>query len=133
MSSIYQHIKSASKRKKKPLAVLIDPDKTDINSIASACKKINQSIATHVFVGGSEVEEFDAKKIVVELKKHTKLPVVLFPVDYKIISGVKKWLNIPLIVGGGIRSKETIELAYISRADMVVIGTAFEENENFFE
>jgi len=38
-----------------------------------------------------------------------------------------------LIVGGGIRSKQQIESAYDSGADIVVIGTAFEENENFFE
>ncbi|WP_299116237.1 geranylgeranylglyceryl/heptaprenylglyceryl phosphate synthase [uncultured Winogradskyella sp.] len=237
MSSIYHNIKSASKRRKKLLAILIDPDKIEINSIASACEKINQSIATHIFVGGSEVEEFETEKVVAELKKHTKLPIILFPgdvtqitnkadgilflslisgrnpeyligkhveaasklyrtqleviptgyvliengkqtavervsntqplsrenidaivntaragellgmkliyleagsgathpVDYKIISEVKKRLKIPLIVGGGIRSKEDLELAYNSGADMVVIGTAFEENENFFE
>ena len=54
-------------------------------------------------------------------------------VDSKIISEVKAILNIPLIVGGGIRSKQQIEIAYNSGADIVVIGTAFEENENFFE
>jgi len=54
-------------------------------------------------------------------------------VDSVIISEVKEILNIPLIVGGGIRSKQQIESAYDSGADIVVIGTAFEENENFFE
>jgi putative glycerol-1-phosphate prenyltransferase len=54
-------------------------------------------------------------------------------VDSKIISEVKAILNIPLIVGGGIRSKQQIEITYNSGADIVVIGTAFEENENFFE
>jgi putative glycerol-1-phosphate prenyltransferase len=42
-------------------------------------------------------------------------------------------LNIPLIVGGGIRSIEQLENAYDSGADMIVIGTAFEENELFFK
>ena len=56
-----------------------------------------------------------------------------YPVNSKTISEVKKRLDIPLIVGGGIRTKDAIELAYKSGADMVVIGTAFEQNDDFFE
>jgi len=49
-----------------------------------------------------------------------------------IISAVKEELQIPLIVGGGIRSKKQMDEAYNSGADLVVIGTAFEEDESFF-
>jgi putative glycerol-1-phosphate prenyltransferase len=35
-------------------------------------------------------------------------------------------------VGGGIRTKAGIELAYQSGATMVVIGTAFENDAEFF-
>ena len=55
------------------------------------------------------------------------------PLTKTIISRVKKKLDIPLIVGGGIRSKVQLENAYNAGADLVVIGTAFEENESFFE
>ena len=54
------------------------------------------------------------------------------PLTEEIIRGVKKELNIPLIVGGGIRSKIQMEDAYNAGADLVVIGTAFEEDELFF-
>lgn len=47
-------------------------------------------------------------------------------VSPKLISEVKKNINIPLIVGGGIKSKEQLNNAYNSGADLVVIGTAFE-------
>jgi putative glycerol-1-phosphate prenyltransferase len=53
------------------------------------------------------------------------------PLD--IISAVAERITVPLIVGGGIRSKEGIEEAYAAGADMVVIGTAFENNLNFFD
>ena len=56
----------------------------------------------------------------------------IHPIPEGIISSVKEQLNIPLIVGGGIKSKEQLEKAYKSGADMVVIGTAFEEDESFF-
>ena len=50
-------------------------------------------------------------------------------VNAEIISKVKKNISIPLIVGGGIRSKEQLKNAYKNGADLVVIGTAFENNE----
>lgn len=53
-------------------------------------------------------------------------------ISQKIIKSVKKVLKIPLIVGGGIRSKKQLETTYNAGADIVVIGTAFEKNENFF-
>lgn len=56
-----------------------------------------------------------------------------FSVPLEMIEHVAKSIQIPLIVGGGIRSKQAIEQAFNAGADMVVIGTAFENNPNFFE
>ena len=50
-----------------------------------------------------------------------------FPVSSEIIQEVKRVLNIPVIVGGGIRSIQQLQLAYEAGADLVVIGTAFED------
>lgn len=49
------------------------------------------------------------------------------------ISQVNMSINIPLIVGGGINSKVKIEAAFNAGADMIVIGTAVEENGNFIK
>jgi putative glycerol-1-phosphate prenyltransferase len=46
---------------------------------------------------------------------------------------VSQNIEIPLIVGGGIKNQSGIQLAYDSGADLVVIGTAFENNPNFFD
>lgn len=53
-------------------------------------------------------------------------------VPTEMINLVSKYINIPLIVGGGIRSKIEIDKAFNAGADMVVIGTAFENDTNFF-
>ena len=53
------------------------------------------------------------------------------PVECKVIHEVSKSINIPLIVGGGIRSKSQLDDAYNNGADIVVIGTAFEDDNNF--
>lgn len=50
------------------------------------------------------------------------------PVSEAIISEVKKAIKIPIIVGGGIRSAAQLQRAYEAGADLVVIGTAFENN-----
>ncbi|EDP71099.1 hypothetical protein FBALC1_01407 [Flavobacteriales bacterium ALC-1] len=237
MKSIYQNIITSISKSEKLLAVLIDPDKMKLKTVSSFISKVNQSFATHIFVGGSEVDRGVTETLVLEIKKHAKLPIILFPgdviqitdkangvlflslisgrnpeyligkhveavsnlknsnleiiptgylliengkqtsvervsqtkpikrnniktivdtakagellgmqliyleagsgathvIDPKIISKVKEDLNIPLIVGGGIRSKLQLELAYKAGADLVVIGTAFEEDEDFFD
>lgn len=237
MKSIYNDILNYTERNQKMLAVLIDPDKMKLEDIASFVQKINLSIATHVFVGGSVVADDQSEKIVLELKKYTELPIVLFPGDVsqisrnahailflslisgnnpdylinkhvvavkeldntdleiiptgyiliengkktmvekvtktrplsrenfqlvsdtakageylgmkliyleagsgatnpvppEMITSVKETLSIPLIVGGGIRSKEQLDNAYNSGADLVVIGTALEQDESFFD
>jgi putative glycerol-1-phosphate prenyltransferase len=55
------------------------------------------------------------------------------PVPLEIVSLVSKNMGIPLIVGGGIRSQLGIQNAFDAGADMVVIGTAFENDLNFFD
>jgi phosphoglycerol geranylgeranyltransferase len=53
-------------------------------------------------------------------------------VPLSIINKVSQTLKIPIIVGGGIRSLKGIQEAYKNGADLVVIGTAFENDSNFF-
>lgn len=54
-------------------------------------------------------------------------------VSSEIIKTVSGRISVPLIVGGGIRSKKQIDDAYSAGADLVVIGTAFENDLNFFD
>lgn len=237
MKMIYQNIISSRKKGKRLLAVLIDPDRMKVNAAPSFIEQVNLSIATHILVGGSEVNEGATDILVEEIKQHTHLPIVLFPGDIdqisnkadgllflSLISGrnpdylitkhikaisklrltqleilstgyiliengkqtsvervskteplkrsdiktivdtakagellgmkmiyleagsgathpiepeiilkVKQELSIPLIVGGGIKSKGDLESAYNAGADVVVIGTAFEDDESFFD
>lgn len=52
------------------------------------------------------------------------------PVSTEIIQRVSKAVDIPIIVGGGIRSVEQVEKAFDSGAQIVVIGTAVENNSD---
>ena len=77
----------------------------------------------------AKASEYLGNKLVyLEAGSGAKLAVPL-----EMISQVSKKLTIPLIVGGGIRSKEAIDDAFNAGADMVVIGSAFENDNAFFE
>lgn len=52
-------------------------------------------------------------------------------VSMEMIEQVAKSINIPLIIGGGIKSKAGVELAWNAGATMVVVGTAVEENPDW--
>lgn len=237
MKDIYKKILEAKSGKQQLLAILLDPDKLDLNSIGSVISKINKSTATHILVGGSSYEGDHLNEFIIAIKSKTSLPILLFPghssqisaeadgvlflqllsgrnpdylienqieavpilektnleiistgyiliesggetavervsktkpldrnnhdyvsqtakagemignkliyleagsgaktaVPLEMISSVSKRISIPLIVGGGIRSKIAIDDAFKAGAAMVVIGTAFENDNNFFE
>ena len=236
MTNIYNKILQAKKSSQKLLAILLDPDKVDLENINILIQKINQSPATHIFVGGSSFSGNYLDDLITKIKLNTTLPIILFPgnpsqiskeadailfltlisgrnpdyliehqvnavpilkktnleiistgyilvesgtetavqrisktkpidrknLDYaiqtaqagemlgnkliyleagsgatlpvplKMITLVSLNTNIPVIVGGGIRCKSEIGKAHKAGADIVVIGTAFENDLNFF-
>jgi putative glycerol-1-phosphate prenyltransferase len=79
--NIYQNIISAKKEGKKLLAVLIDPEKMDLKHIPCFFEKIHNSIATHIFIGGSTDKDNQTESVVMAVKKETNLPIILFPGD----------------------------------------------------
>ena len=235
--NIHEQILEAKKVGQKLLAILLDPDKIEWEKIDELIEKINESPATHIFVGGSLVLANTLDELVSQLKEACPLPILLFPGNPSQISGeadgilflsllsgrnpeflighhvkaapilkktnleiiptgyiliesgnetavarvsqtqpmpidnpqqilntaiagemlgnkliyleagsgarnavspeivnlVSKNIRIPLIVCGGITSRIGIENAYNAGADLVVIGTAFEENNLFFQ
>ncbi len=236
MTNIYKNILKSKSNNEKLLAILLDPDKIDLNNAEILIEKINQSLATHVFIGGSLVENNIIDELIIKIKQKCTLPIVLFPgnpsqisdkadailflslisgrnpdyliqhqviaapilkktqleiistgyiliesgtqtavervskttpldrnnpefvlttaqagemlgnkliyleagsgakqaVPKEIIKLVSQNIEIPLIVGGGIIDLQGIQNAYDSGADLVVIGTAFENNIDFF-
>ncbi|WP_367772260.1 geranylgeranylglyceryl/heptaprenylglyceryl phosphate synthase [Flavobacterium sp. WC2421] len=232
----YQEIVKSKADKKKLLAILLDPDKIVWRDLDNLILKINQSPASHVFIGGSLVESNRIDELIIRLKQNVNLPIVLFPgnpsqisneadailflsllsgrnpdylighqviaapilkqsdleiistgyiliesgnetavarvsktnpvarsngdlvlataqagemlgnkliyleagsgaqqaVPFEMIALVAQNLEIPLIVGGGIVDLQGIQKAYAAGADLVVIGTAFEKDFNFF-
>ena len=86
--------------------------------------RTNLSLVCHTAKAG---EYLGNKLIYLEAGSGAKLPVPL-----EMITAVSREVSIPLVVGGGIRSQKEIQQAFNAGADLVVIGTAFENDGNFF-
>lgn len=85
MQTIYNDILKAYHKKQRLLAVLIDPEKCNPESLSSLLKILPKQ-TTHFFVGGSIATQAQTEAVVLALKKKTKLPIVLFPGDENQIS-----------------------------------------------
>jgi putative glycerol-1-phosphate prenyltransferase len=242
MTNIYNNILKSKAKNEKLLAVLLDPDKIDLDDVEILIEKIKQSPATHIFIGGSLVKNNIIDELITRIRQFSPfgdrgaLPIVLFPgnpsqisnradailflslisgrnpdfliehqvkaapilkqtqleiistgyiliesgtetavqrvsktnpldrnnpdlvlataqagtmlgnkliyleagsgakqtVPLEMIKKVAQNIEIPLVVGGGIIDLQGIQKAYDFGADLVVIGTAFENDINFF-
>nr|WP_315249891.1 geranylgeranylglyceryl/heptaprenylglyceryl phosphate synthase [uncultured Flavobacterium sp.] len=233
---IYKQILQSKEANQMLLAILLDPDKIIWNNLGYLIEKINHSPATHIFIGGSHVQNNILDELIIALKQKINLPIILFPgnpsqisdqadailflslisgrnpdylIDHQVdaaptlkktkleiistgymliesggetaverisktkpldrlkldlavataqagemlgnkliyleagsgakqavplemIQMVAQNIEIPLIVGGGIIDLQGIQNAYEAGADLVVIGTAFENDADFF-
>lgn len=79
MKKIFDEIQLAKAQNRKLLAILLDPDKIEINHLSVLIEKIKMSPATHILVGGSIVESDKIDELVLLLKEKLTLPIILFP------------------------------------------------------
>ena len=78
--NFYQTFIHTIEKGKKQLAVLIDPDIFDNSQSEEFLKNIPKQ-STHLFVGGSTVENGKTEATVSSLKSFSSLPIFLFPGD----------------------------------------------------
>ena len=77
--NIYSKILSDKKANKKSFALLIDPDKQDKSELISVIEKATQAKTDYFFVGGSLLTNDSLDSCLTTLKKHSDIPVILFP------------------------------------------------------
>lgn len=126
---IGQHVIAAPILKKSGLEILptgyilIDGGNVSTVSYMSNTTPIpgeKYSVATCTAMAG---EMLGLKLIYLDAGSGAKIPI-----SSKMISSVKKSIDLPLIVGGGIDSVEKASHALIAGADLIIIGNAIETN-----
>lgn len=131
---IKQQIKSVSKLQKSELEIiptgyiLINGgNESSVQRVSNSkpVENTNLKLASHIAVAGMYMGK---QLIYLEAGSGAKNPV-----PASLIKEVSENITIPLLVGGGIRTQNQLENAYKSGADVVVIGTAFEDNIDILE
>jgi len=93
------------------------------NTMPIPSSKIDIAVAT-ALAG----EQLGLKLIYLEAGSGAKNPV---PIE--MIKAVREAVNIPLIVGGGLKTSEQVQAAWNAGADMVVVGNALENDMDKLE
>ncbi len=77
---IENYLKSQLKKKKALLFILIDSEVSENSKAVTLAKKVEKIGASAILVGGSSTsDQIDMAKIVKNLKKSVKIPLILFP------------------------------------------------------
>jgi phosphoglycerol geranylgeranyltransferase len=79
MSGIYNSLQEKKRQGIKSFAVLLDPDKLDEKSCALTVQRCQEEGVDYFFVGGSLLLRDALDEMVAIIKKHSDIPVVLFP------------------------------------------------------
>lgn len=126
---IGEHKKSAVQIKKSGIKViptgyiLVDGGSESAVQKISETKPLNQTHFQEIIDVAVAGELLGMRAIYLEAGSGAKNVV-----SSELIEKMKNEIDIPLIVGGGIRTKKQIEAAFESGANLVVIGTLIEEN-----
>lgn len=90
---LIQNIKDS---KRPYMAMLVDPDKLNLELV----KKAEENNVHCILVGGSSIKESNFEKTIVQIKKNTNLPVIIFPGDeYQLSYKADGMLFLSLISG----------------------------------
>ena len=135
-TSIYQELTIKKTQGKKSFAVLIDPDKVDTDSLDNLIALGHEAKVDYWLVGGSLVVSNHLDEIVLHLKKHSLLPVILFPgspsqvtrhADALLYLSLISGRNAELLIGQHVLSAPFIKqsgLEVLSTGYMVIDGGA---------
>ncbi len=135
-NQIYQQLCTARHQKKKSFAVLIDPDKTDHNSLEKLIALGITAKVDYWFVGGSLVVSNHLEQLVVDLKTKSNIPVILFPgspsqvtprADALLYLSLISGRNPELLIGQHVLSAPAVKqsgLEILSTGYMVIDGGA---------
>jgi putative glycerol-1-phosphate prenyltransferase len=128
-ASIYEQILSKKSKGKKSLAILIDPDKINQKSCLNLIKLAEKNHLDFFFVGGSLISSGDLDLTIKFIKKHTNIPVIIFPgSNLQISSAADAILLLSLVSGRNpefLISQQVVAAPMLKKSELEIISTAY--------
>ena len=129
MRNIYKHITQNANNGKKSFAILIDPDKQDINKLKKIIKKAEESKVDYFFVGGSLLSYDSLDDCINTLKQNSKIPVILFPGNTMQINDKAEGILFLSLISGRnpdmLIGKQVIAAPILKESSLEVISTGY--------
>ena len=75
LSNLYERKENGQKS----FAVLIDPDKVNLDNFTNLLDLCIEHHANYIFVGGSLITDYVMSDVIAKIKSYTNIPVILFP------------------------------------------------------
>lgn len=136
LSPLHTSFVNLRKQNKKAFAVLIDPDKVTISQMVDHAHQCNNANVDYIFVGGSIMLSSHLDACIQSFKKHSNIPIILFPGSPSQLSCYANGLfylslisgrNPELLIGAHVVSAPAVKasgLEVISTGYMVIDGGA---------
>ncbi len=122
-----------SERKKKSIAILIDPDRNTSDSLARIIQNCNESGVDFIFVGGSLVVG-NIGETISSIKQRTQIPVLIFPGNVIQISDKADGILFLSLISGRnpeyLIGQHVISALSLKKSGIEVIPTAYILIEN---
>jgi phosphoglycerol geranylgeranyltransferase len=115
----------------KKMAILIDPDKTNINRLNEIVQLVEKAKSTDIFIfiGGSLMEDAEIDKYLQTIRNNTKFPIVLFPGANDCISTqADAFLLLSLISGRNpewLISRHVQAASRLKKSQLEIISTSY--------
>ncbi len=128
-TTIYHQITARKKQGKKSFAVLIDPDKVDIDAIHKLVQLGQEAKVDYFFVGGSLVISSHLDECIQQIKATCNIPVILFPGSPSQVSSyADALLYLSLISGRNpelLIGQHVISAPFIKRSGLEIMSTGY--------
>lgn len=103
--------------------ILIDGGRKTTVEFVSGTKPISQDEVERVKETAYAAQLLGMKMVYLECGSGAR-----YPVKDELIKAVKEYVEIPIIVGGGIKNRQEVENKHRAGADIVVVGNALEKD-----
>jgi putative glycerol-1-phosphate prenyltransferase len=127
--SIFKSIKEAKKNQRKQFALLVDPDKCDLESLSYLIEKAAKAKVDFILVGGSLLLKDRVDACLRQIKQICDIPALLFPGNVMQISKYADGILFLSLISGRnpdlLIGQQVIAAPYLKQANLEIISTGY--------